>query len=132
MSQRAKLKGRRDKGGFMLIHHDMLKHPNYISLSKDAKLIFVFLKSQYRGHNNGDLSATLNMVKSNGYGSSSAQLSKALKELVDKEFIIKTRQGGKNKCNLFAITCESIDDGKGKHDFRSTKVASNEWRNINS
>jgi len=125
---RTKLKGRRVSGGFMMIHHVLLNHKNFCDLSKDAKLIFFFLKSQYNGHNNGDLSATLKMIKAKGYGSSSGQLSKALKELENTGFIVKTRQGGKNRCNLFAVTCEAIDYCNGKHDFMETTTAPNYWK----
>lgn len=35
---------------------------------------------------------------------------RALKELEDAEFLIVGRQGGKNQCSLYALTCFRIDD----------------------
>ena len=127
--KRAKAKGRADyvPGGYLKITRRMLDHKNFISLSRSAKLTYQFIKGQYNGYNNGNLAAALSMYKAKGYGTSSSQLRKSLVELEDKEFILKTRQGGKNRCNLFAVTDEAIDDCNGKHDYRATKVASNCW-----
>jgi len=129
-SKRGKRKGRKTSGSFLRITHHMLKHENFISLSRNAKLTFQFLKAQYNGYNNGDLAATLSMYKSKGYGTSSSQLRKALVELEDKEFIVKTRQGGKNRCNLYAVTDEAIDECRGKHDYFITTTPSHAWKNI--
>ena len=130
--KRVKHKGRKTTRSFFMFTHNMARHQNYIGLSKDGKLILLYFKSQFNGKNNGDLVATIKMVKANGYGSSASQLNKALKELEAKGFIVKTRQGGKNQCNLFAITSEPIHDCKGKHDFPVTTIASNAWRKIES
>ena len=60
---------------------------------------------------------------------SSDQLDKAKKELVGKDVIRVARQGGLNKCNLYALTWFPIDECKGKLDIASTTTAPVNWRN---
>lgn len=50
----------------------------------------------------------------------------ALKELEDAEFLIVSRQGGKNQCSLYALTCFRIDDCG--HDLPSTSRAPDDWK----
>ncbi|MGO0308714.1 hypothetical protein ACTL6P_19325 [Endozoicomonas acroporae] len=50
------------------------------------------------GYNNGDLQATMSCLKSRGW-SSNDHLTKATRELLDKELIVRTRRGG-FFCNL--------------------------------
>ena len=127
--KRAKAKGRADyvPGGFLMITKRMLDHKNFISLSRSAKLTYMFIRAQYKGYNNGDFAAALSMYKAKGFGTSSSQLRKSLVELENKGFILKTRQGGKNQCNLYAVTELPINECNGKHDYRETNVASNCW-----
>ena len=56
----------------------------------------------------------------------------ALTELLALCFIEQTRQGGRNKCSLYAVTWLAIDDCKGKLDVNPTKVASNLWKPVNA
>jgi len=52
---------------------------------------------------------------------SNQQLSKALKELIDKNLIMQTKQGGLNiGPNLYAITWQPIHECKGKLDVNPT------------
>jgi hypothetical protein len=85
------------------------------------------IAAQYRGYNNGDLCAPLSVMKKRGWKSSD-QLFKARKELLDRGLILTSRQGGLNKCSLFALTWFQIDDCKGKLDIPSTDVAPHNWK----
>ena len=85
------------------------------------------IASQYRGSNNGDLCAPLKLMHNRGWNSSD-QLFKAKKELVEKGLIRVSRQGGLNKCNLYALTWFPIDECDGKLDIASTITAPNDWR----
>lgn len=85
------------------------------------------LTAQYNGNNNGDLTAAPNIMKLYGWNSQGS-INKALKELLAHGFIEQTRQGGRNKCSLYAITWQSIDECKGKLDVPPTRVASNLWK----
>ena len=60
---------------------------------------------------------------------SSDQLDKAKKELIKRDVIQLTRQGGRNKCNLYALTWFPINECKGKLDIAPTVIAPVNWRN---
>lgn len=93
------------------------------------------VKGQYIT-NNGDLSITHKMLKEEfNVSMSKSTLSNSLKRMIDKGFIIKTRQGGKNMCSLYALTYMKIGDikgadGKRKIDYPPTEAPSNDWRAI--
>jgi hypothetical protein len=108
----------------------MLQHPAFKTLSPRATKLFVDIGSAYRGYNNGDLAATLKMMKERGWNSSD-QLAKAKNELLERGLITVTRQGGINLCTLYAVTCFPIDECGGKLDVSPTQVAPNifkKWR----
>lgn len=88
--------------------------------------LLVDAAKQYNGSNNGDLHAAWSILSGQGWRSKGT-LSRAIKELIDKGFIELTRQGGKNRCSLYAITWKPIDECKGKLDVKETRVASNLW-----
>ena len=116
------------KGRFVPLSHDVIKHANFRSLSGNAVKLYIQLLCQYNGHNNGDYSCPFEMMKLMGW-KSSGTLYKSVKELLKLGFIVKTRQGGKNKCNLYADTTRAIDDCKGKLDagFANTKAFIGNW-----
>ncbi|MGA7178747.1 MAG: hypothetical protein WBX11_04055 [Thiobacillaceae bacterium] len=100
----------------------------YRSLSFKALALFHHLLTQFNGGNNGNISATLSMMKHFGWASS-ATLSSAIKELLEHGFIRKTRQGGMGamkQCSLYAFThlpvAENarlgIKGGPATHDYR--------------
>ena len=89
------------------------------------------LGSQYRGYNNGDLQATWRRLSKTGWKSKDT-IHKALSELEQYSWIIKTRQGGLNKPSLYAVTFLPIN-GNPKLDFPydengKTYSAPNSWR----
>ena len=106
----------------------VLNHEIFRTLSPRATKLLIDLIAQYRGHNNGDLSATLKMMRERGWNSSD-QLHKAKNELVKKDVIIVTRQGGLNKCSLYAVTWFPIHECSGKLDVSSTTIAPVNWKN---
>jgi hypothetical protein len=100
-------------------------------LSHMAAHLLDNLSAQFNGLNNGDLSAGPKIMKLYGWNSQGS-ISKALTELLALGFIEQTRQGGKNKCSLYAVTWLSIDECKGKLDVNPTNVASNLWKPENA
>lgn len=86
---------------------------------------------QYRGHNNGDLSAAWRIMQKLGWKSRDT-LDKAERDLVRAGMIELTRQGGLNRCNLYALTWHPIDECGGKLDVPVTRVPSGLWRAPNS
>jgi hypothetical protein len=85
------------------------------------------VSSQFKLYNNGDLCATWSAMQLRGWRSPST-LHKAREELVEKGWLVLTRQGGRNKCNLYAISIYPIGDFGSKLDIGPTKVAPNDWK----
>ena len=119
--------GRQTTQPFLSLPHNVLDHDSFRTLSPRATKLLIDIAAQYRGYNNGDLCAPLSVMKNRGWKSSD-QLFKARKELLDRGLILTSRQGGLNKCSLFALTWFQIDDCKGKLDTPSTDVAPHNWK----
>jgi len=116
-------------GQFLAIPHAVLKSANFRELSAKAVKLLLDIGQHYNGNNNGDLEASWTTMSRLGWKSRDT-LSAATKELQHFGFIVRTRQGGRNKCNLYALTWVPIHDCGGKLDagVNPTKVASNEWK----
>ena len=125
--KRLRNKGRHTYKFFVMFPCDVLNHETFRTLSPRATKLVVDIAAQYRGSNNGDLSATLSLMRDRGWNSSD-QLDKAKKELVEKDVIRVARQGGLNKCNLYALTWFPIDECDGKLDITSTITAPHDWK----
>jgi hypothetical protein len=124
--KRRRITGRQTTNSFLSLPHHVLNHENFRCLSPRATKLAIDIAAQYRGNNNGDLSATLSLMRDRGWNSSD-QLDKAKKELVRKDVIRVVRQGGLNKCNLYALTWFPIDECNGKLDIASTITAPVDW-----
>ncbi len=122
----SKSKGRRSSGTFSLIPHAVMDSEDFRTLSGSALKVLFCLVRQYRGKNNGDLSATLGQVNEWGVSSTST-LSSVLKELEAHRLIVKTREGRFLKpggcCALFALSWHPIDECDGKLEVNSTLTA---------
>jgi hypothetical protein len=136
--KRQKITGRRTSFGFAAKPHHIFRAdckneiPSPASvLSHMAAHLLDNMFAQFNGSNNGDLSAAPKIMKLYGWNSQGS-INKALTELLALGFIEQTRQGGRNKCSLYAVTWLAIDDCKGKLDVNPTKVASNLWKPENA
>ncbi len=129
ISKRQRYKGRRDTVGFLRLRHDVTQSDNFRQLTSKAVKLLIDIGSQYRGDNNGDFCAAWTVMVKRGW-KSRATLHAALNELLYYGFIVKTRQGGRNRCNLFALTWEAIDECDGKLDVSPKVVPSNEWKEV--
>jgi hypothetical protein len=87
--------------------------------------LLVDLSQQFTGSNNGDLSAAPKILQPFGWRSRGT-VDDALVELVALGFLVQTRQGGRNRCSLYAVTWRGIDEGP--HDARPDPVPCNLWR----
>ena len=124
---RLKTKGRRENGTYVGIPHAITRSREYASLSASAVKLIIDLADQFNGSNNGDLQATWPFMNKKGW-KSKATLYRALNELLNREFIIVSRQGGRHACSLYALTFLAIDDCKGKLDIHETSVPSSAWK----
>jgi hypothetical protein len=80
-------------------------------------MLLIDLFAQYRGDNNGDLSACWKFMQPRGWRSE-ATLSKAKRQLIDLGLIVETRKGARpNKASLYAVTWCALDHCGGKLDI---------------
>lgn len=110
---RLKTRGRTTSGRFALVPLAVLDSPQYAALGWPARALLTELAAQFNGHNNGDLSAAHTLHKARGWTRSTLQAATA--ELERAGFVLRTRQGGRHVCNLFAVAWQPIDDCPGRN-----------------
>ncbi len=125
--RRRRAKGRKSTSRYFGLPLNVANHEAYYTLSDGAKSMLTEIGLQYSGNNNGDLAATLTQLKHRGWNSNS-KIRRTVLELIRHGLIKQARQGGRHKCNLYALTWKPIDDCKGKPDIPPTSTASNEWK----
>lgn len=126
-ASRRKATGRTESGGYFAQPHAVMESPNYRALSAHAVKLLSDLGLQFRGANNGDLSAAWKIMQPRGWRSRDT-LWRALSELLHFGLIEKTRQGSLNHCSLYALTWQAVDECGGKLDVSATRVASGLWK----
>jgi hypothetical protein len=104
-----------------------MEHDCYVTLSAKAVRLLLELARQYNGHNNGDLCVAWRLMQPRGWTSRDT-LHQALAQLLDHDLVTLTRQGGKHKASLYALTWEAIDECKGKLDVSATRTPPGNWR----
>jgi hypothetical protein len=94
-------------GHFIQVSSALLRCPAYRVLGPSSKALFFDLRTHYKGHNNGDISAAMSDLVHQGW-TSPTTLTTALYELQALGFLVKTRSGGiargRTACNLFRFT----------------------------
>jgi hypothetical protein len=116
----------KQKASFAGIPRVVMECPDYINLNGSAVKLLIEMACQFKGGNNGDLCPAWTLMKERGFCSKTT-LSKAIKELLQAEMILLTRQGHfiKNKASLYALTWAPIDECSGKHlEESSTRIPS--------
>ncbi|HEB41649.1 MAG TPA: hypothetical protein ENI08_01345 [Candidatus Dependentiae bacterium] len=91
---------------FVMVKLEMLKDPDWRNLSSSAKIIYIYLKSKFNHKTLGQVSLSYGEI---GDMFSSKTISRAFKELQDKSWIEKIKQGG-----LFGGVCSYKFNGKYK------------------
>lgn len=124
---RIKSKGRAEFGSYVAMPHAILESDEWARLSAFEVKLLLDVYGQFNGKNNGDLSAAWTLMKRRGWNSKDT-LGRALSGLLESGFLLKTRQGGRHKATLLAVTWRSVDDCDGKLDVSATKVAPGTWR----
>ncbi|MCK9366802.1 MAG: hypothetical protein M0P72_06605 [Metallibacterium scheffleri] len=127
--KRLKVLGRQEAGTFFRVPTSVLESAAYRTLSMKGKSLLLDLGAQFRGYNNGHLSPSWTLMRQWGW-SSKQTLQRALEELLRAGLLEKSRQGGRNRCSLFAFTWLAIDKGTAGAwlDVQPTRVASGLWR----
>jgi len=124
---RLKSKGRVETGTFLPVPTDVLKSPNFLSLSTKAKALILDLGARFTGYNNGDLAAPWSWMQERGWRSKDT-LHRAIKELLQAGMIEQTRQGGLHGPSLYAFTWRPIDECRAHPEIAPTTRASGKWR----
>lgn len=125
--RRAKATGKKGNAAFLGIPHSVLNSEAYKALNGwDVKLL-IDIAVQFTGFNNGDLNAVWSQLQHKGWNSKGT-LNSSLKKLQEVGMIEQTRQGGKNRCSLYAVTWRPIDECKGKLDVKETQAPSGLYR----
>lgn len=101
---------KRNKGRFVGIPYNVVRSPQWVSLSDSEARMLMELAFQFNGKNNGNLTLTHSILKDRGI--SNGACGRALKSLQEKGFIVVTRQGWKQrgKPTLVALTWHGLDD----------------------
>lgn len=125
-SQQKNGKGRLPTKSFAGIPRIVMDTDDYKKLKGNAIRLLLEFAYQYRGNNNGDLSAPFSHMRKRGFNSKET-LGNALKSLQDANLIIRTREGmflnPGGRCALYALTWQPIDECNGKHDVKATNTA---------
>lgn len=91
---RERFKGRRDaKARFALIPLEVIHSQNWAHASKPCRALIVDVASQYGGHNNGDLTASITVLRPLGW-TSPGTIKELLREADYYGLLVQTRQGG--------------------------------------
>lgn len=126
--RRRRQKGRRTEGGYLGIPHYILRSPEFGALDPWALKLLIELAGSHNGRNNGDLSAAYSILSKRGWNSPGT-LSAAIGRLLEAGWIVRTRQGGRNRCALYAVTWWAIDACEGKWlEVREEAVPRHAWK----
>jgi len=127
--KRANLTGKGGAASFVSLHHFVLNSPEFAALTGNEVRMLLELVRQYRGSNNGDLTATREQLVERGWKSHQT-IDAQLTKLERKGWIVKTRQGGKRcGCTLYAVTIWPVDACGGKHQWPIEHKASHRCKN---
>lgn len=77
---------------FVGIERSVMDTAAFISLSKLARALYLDLRRQYNGRNNGDITIADEVLKPYGWAHSS--IHKGVRELIKHGLIVRTRKGG--------------------------------------
>lgn len=101
-----KHRGKRGGPPFVMLEKATLDNPQWKKLSVSAMIVYIYIKKNYNGSNNGEI--PMKYLELKGIRAP-ATTSEALKELEREGWIEKTRHGGLYRCYcLYKLT--------GKHD----------------
>ncbi|MDP8161954.1 hypothetical protein [Phocoenobacter skyensis] len=130
--RQAHFKNGLNNNSFIALRHDLMGSDEFKKLSGNAVKVFIILIGGYNGYNNGNLEAVQTHKEAiNRFGISKATLHKALKELVDNQFLEITRQGHKNQCSLYSATCFPNHCRNGVHLIQPQSRPSDKWKKAN-
>ncbi|HXF67671.1 MAG TPA: hypothetical protein VNK67_13375 [Burkholderiales bacterium] len=111
----------------MALPHEYFESPEYAELSPRAVKALLDIYCQFRGSNNGLLTASWGIMRARGWRSKS-NLRNAVRELLDRGWLITTRRGGRHCATCFAVTFLGIDECGGALDITPSPYPLHLWR----
>jgi hypothetical protein len=102
---------------FVRMLHILLRDNVFKNLTPVAHKTLNYLASQCNGYNNGDLDICEKNARKSGLRMSAASLRRGAKELLEAGFVELTRQGGRNRNSLYALSWYDIPYDPKKHDY---------------
>ena len=119
--------GKREGGQFVAFPATVLHSTAFKELSAHALKLLMDIASQYRGNNNGDLTAAWKIMKARGWKSEET-LNRAKKDLLASGLVCETRKGRRpNVCSLYALTSFALDPDP-KHDISPRGFQFGAWK----
>lgn len=113
-------------GQFAALPYSVIRSEAFQNCKPIGIHLLLTLMLQYKGDNNGDICVSPKVMKEYGWHDK-RQLGLGLTSLLDSKLMIKTRQGGKNQCSLFAFSWirihDCFDQGRHKLDVAATDKA---------
>ena len=115
------------KSKWITLPNQCIASENFASLSYHANKLFLDLAAKCYKYNNGDMNMVWPEMQKRGW-KSKEPWNNARHELLDKGWIVKTRQGWNNRCSLYGFTFMPIGEFGGKLDVKEGGLATNEWK----
>jgi hypothetical protein len=117
-----------DGGSAFILPVSLLQHENFKRLSPHGCKLLLDLGRQYNGFNNGHLCAAPSVLRQVGWKSKATVL-EAVAECEHYRLLRKTRQGGRNRANRYALTWWRIHEKPGDPlDVPATMQAGHDWK----
>lgn len=112
MSSRRSRRPRDDRDGtqFLALPLVVIRSAKWRALSYAARALLVDVAAQYSGANNGNLCASLMVLRPLGWRSQTT-VTRAVHELVRTGFLQVARYGSRHRCALYALTWRGLDVG---------------------
>jgi hypothetical protein len=124
-------------GPHVRLYTKVLNSPAWRALTAFDQALYIALRQDLNGGNNGNLSATLSAMRSRGVASSST-LAKSLRALLTVGLIARTRHtgglthGGK-VCNLFAFADQPVNPNSARGiDAAPATHAYARWKSVDA
>lgn len=119
-----------DGGSAFILPVSLLQHENFKRLSPHGCKLLLDLGRQYSGFNNGHLCAAPSVLMQVGWKSKATVL-EAISECEHYRLLLKTRQGGRNRANLYALTWWRIHAKPNAHlDVATTGQPGHDWKEL--
>ena len=118
---------KRDKGQYVRVPYDMIKHPNFRALSADAKAVWLEIHLGFNGSNNGSIGFSVRKA-AECLHSGMGRAKKAIDELIAGHFIICKRGSSFNmktgRAREWMLTTQPMEVGAASNDWKKKQPVS--------